>query len=268
MKVADFMSSPIYTVSSDRSVQYISEMMNELKIGSLVVKDYGNTVGIITSRDLRSSHPNRIAADAMTPNPISILQDKFAWDALETMEQHHIERLLVVNEEEEVIGIVTRDTLQMKLGQILDPLTGLYRAPFIQQIGEHLLNTHTYFQLLFIDLNRFGEINKVYGHPVGDDILIEYSDRLRSLTNGHDYICRYAGDEFVVITCRNKNETLHIAEALSELTVLHNVNVSASVGVVDPSLVPNFYALPFRELISKASLLSTSLKQVSALSKS
>lgn len=264
MKVADFMSSPVYTVSSERSIQYVSDMMNELEIGSLVVIDYGITVGIITSRDIRSSHPNRIVADAMTPNLISILPDQFAWDALETMEQHHIERLLVIHEEQ-VIGIVTRETLQIKLTQIVDPLTGLYRAPYIQQIGEHLLNHRQNFQLLFIDLNNFGEINKLYGHPVGDDILIEFSNRLRAVTNEQDYVCRYAGDEFVVITCRNENDAMRLGDSLSQPTVLQNVKVSASVGIANGHLVTDFFTQSFRELISKASLLSTSLKQSSPI---
>ncbi|CAM4286574.1 GGDEF domain-containing protein [Paenibacillus alkaliterrae] len=263
MKVKDFMASPVYTVSSERSVQYVSDLMNELKVGSLVVMDYGMTVGIITSRDIRSSHPNRIVADAMTPIPISTSPDQFAWDALETMEQHRIERLLVV-QEEQVLGIVTREALHIKLSQILDPLTGLYRAPYIQQIGEHFLNHRQYFELLFIDLNNFGKINKEYGHPMGDDILIEYSNRLRALTNERDYVCRYAGDEFVVITRSMENDAMRLADSLSQLTVLHNINMSASVGLANSRLVPDFFALSFRDLISKASLLSTSLKQSSA----
>lgn len=264
MKVAEFMASPVYTVSSDRSVQYVSDMMNELKIGSLVVKDYGITVGIITSRDIRSSHPNRIVADAMTPNPISITPDQFAWDAMKLMEQHLIERLPVIHEQQ-VIGIVTRETLQIKLNQIVDPLTGLYRAPYIQQIGEHLLNHRQCFQLLFIDLNNFGEINKSYGHPVGDDILLEFSNRLQAMTNEQDYICRYAGDEFVVITYRNENDTTRLANALSEPVVIQKAKVSASIGVINGYLAPDFFTQPFRELISQASLLSTFLKKSSAI---
>ncbi|MFC4770095.1 GGDEF domain-containing protein [Effusibacillus consociatus] len=262
MRVAEFMSSPVYTVSSERSVQYVSDMMNELKIGSLLVTDHGTIVGIITSRDLRSSHPNRIVADAMTPNPISILPDQFAWDALEKMEKHSIERLLVIHEEQ-AIGIVTRETLQIKLNQIVDPLTGMYRAPYIQQIGEHFLNRRQHFHLLFIDLNNFGEINKLYGHPVGDDFLVEFSNRLRTLTNEQDYVCRYAGDEFIVITCRNENDALQLGDSLSQPIVIQNVTLSASVGVVNGFLVPDFFSLSFRELISRASLLSTSLKQKS-----
>lgn len=240
MKIAEFMSSPVYTVSSERSVQYVSDMMNELKIGSLVVTDHGAIVGIITSRDIRASHPNRIVADAMTPNPISILPDQFAWDALETMEQNHIERLLVIHEDQ-VIGIVTRETLQIKLNQIVDPLTGMYRTPYIQHIGEHFLNRRQHFRLLFIDLNNFGEINKLHGHPVGDDFLVEFSNRLRTLTNEQDYVCRYAGDEFIVITCRNENDALQLEDALSQPVVIQNVTLSASVGVINGFLVPDFF---------------------------
>lgn len=262
MKVADFMSTPVYTVSSERSVQHVSDMMNELKIGSLIVLENGKTVGIITSRDIRSSHPNRIVADAMTPNPVSILPDDFAWDALVTMEQHHIERLPVIHEEQ-VVGIVTRETLQIKLNQIVDPLTGLYRAPYIQQIGEDLLDQRQSFHLLFIDLDNYGEINKLYGHPVGDDILVEYSNRLRAATDERDYLCRYAGDEFVVITCRNENDATRLGHAISQPTTIQNVKVSASVGIANDNLISDFFTQSFRELISKASLLSTALKQSS-----
>ncbi|TYA10588.1 CBS domain-containing protein [Paenibacillus faecis] len=262
MKVAEFMSSPVYTVSSERSVQYVSDMMNELKIGSLVVTDHGTIVGIVTSRDIRSSHPNRIVADAMTPDPISISPDQFAWDALVMMERHHIERLLVVHEDQ-VIGIVTREKLQIKLNQLVDPLTGLYRAPYIQHIGEHFLNRRQQFRLLFIDLNNFGEINKLHGHPVGDDFLVEFSNRLRALTNEQDYVCRYAGDEFIVITCRNEYDGLQLEDALSQPVVIQNVALSASMGVINGFLVPDFFSLSFRELINRASLLSTSLKQKS-----
>jgi diguanylate cyclase (GGDEF)-like protein len=259
MKVAEFMSSPVYTVSSERSVQYVSDMMNELKIGSLIVTDHGTIVGIITSRDIRSSHPNRIAADAMTPNPISISPDQFAWEALNKMEQHCIERLLIIHENQ-AIGIVTRESLQIKLSQIVDPLTGLYRAPYILHIGEHFLNSRQQFRLLFIDLNNFGEINKLHGHPVGDDFLVEFSDRLRTLSNEQDYVCRYAGDEFIIISCRNENDALQLEHALSQPIVIHNVTLSASVGVINGCLVPDFFSLSFRELISRASLLATSLK--------
>ncbi|WP_179136250.1 GGDEF domain-containing protein [Paenibacillus sp. 32352] len=180
----------------------------------------------------------------MTPDPISISPDQFAWDAIETMERNHIERLLVIHEDQ-VIGIVTRETLQIKLNQIVDPLTGLYRAPYIQHIGEHFLNRCQHFRLLFIDLNNFGEINKLYGHPVGDDFLVEFSNRLRTLTNEQDYVYRYAGDEFIVITCRNENDALQLEVALSHPVVIQNVTLSASAGVINGFLVPDFFRCLF-----------------------
>jgi diguanylate cyclase (GGDEF)-like protein len=234
--------------------------MNELKVGSLIVMDYGVTVGIITSRDIRSVHPNRIVADAMTMNPVRISQDEFAWDALDMMEESQIERLLV-QDGDQVTGTITKDRLLIKLGQLIDPLTGLYRAPYIQQIGEHLLKQFRYFQLFFIDINGFGEINKVHGHPFGDDIIIEFSKRLQLLSGEEDYVCRYAGDEFVMITCRLEEDSAPILKTLSQPSEIHNVQVSAAVGVVNPGIVPDFYSLPFRDLMSKASLISTSLKK-------
>ena len=69
MKVSEIMASSVYTVSSDKSVSYAAERMNEWKVGSLIVVDHGTVMGIITSRDVRSSHPNRIVADAMTTKP-------------------------------------------------------------------------------------------------------------------------------------------------------------------------------------------------------
>ncbi|TDF99432.1 GGDEF domain-containing protein [Paenibacillus piri] len=263
MKVREIMTSPIHTVTSERSVQYVSDIMSELKIGSLVVVDYGKTVGIITSRDIRSSHPNRIVADSMTPEPVSILQDQFVWEALDIMEKHCIERLLVIDGEQ-TIGIVTRETVQIKLSQILDPLTGLYRAPYIQHIGEYMLNQRQPFQLLFIDLNNFGEINKVYGHPVGDDIIVGFSNHLRSSSDDRDYVCRYAGDEFVIITTRNEHDTLALVNSVSNPAMIHNINISAAVGLVNISLVTDFFTYSLRELISHASLQSTSIKRYSA----
>jgi diguanylate cyclase (GGDEF)-like protein len=260
MKVAEIMSSPIYTVSSERSVNYASNLMNELKIGSLVVMDYGKTIGIITSSDVRSAHPNRIAADAMTPNPISISHDSFIWDALNLMLQYQIKRL-PVTKDEQIVGIVTRDTLKIKLSEWVDPLTGLYRAPYIHIIGEDLLKKRECFQLLFVDLNNFGMINKLFGHPVGDDVILGYVEKLKSLSEEGDYLCRYAGDEFVMITYRGQHSSSLLARMLSQSILINDIEVSAAVGLIDNTCDSEFFSLSFRDMVSRSSLMSTSVKQ-------
>ena len=53
--------------------------------------------------------------------------------------------------------------------------------------------------ILFIDLNKFKQINDVYGHKVGDAVLIEAAHRFKRSTRFSDQIYRYGGDEFVIL---------------------------------------------------------------------
>lgn len=55
------------------------------------------------------------------------------------------------------------------------------------------------FAVLFIDLDRFKQVNDRFGHDVGDKVLVEVGARLRRVTRDTDLVARYAGDEFVVL---------------------------------------------------------------------
>lgn len=260
MKVSEIMTSPVYTISSEKSVFDAAELMNKYNVGSLIVMDHDTVVGITTSRDVRSSHPNRIVADAMTPDPIAISSEIFIWDALKVMDRHRIERLLIM-EDNHLAGLVTREAIRMKLSEFLDPLTGLYRAPYIQSVGEELLKKKQPFHLLFIDLNNFGKINKRYGHPVGDDVILEFSRRIAApIREERDYLCRYAGDEFVLITLADEAEIDRYIRSITRSVVINNVPVSAAVGYVNGRKEPDFFSMSFRDILGKASLLSTSAK--------
>src|ERR1700682_1396947 len=84
-----------------------------------------------------------------------------------------------------------------------DALTDLpNRAAFV----EHLTRTINAakvnegpFAVLSIDLDRFKEVNAVFAHAVGDDVLRELSQQLRALA-GEAYLARLGGDEFTLIT--------------------------------------------------------------------
>jgi len=259
LKVEEVMTSPLQTVSSGKSVLHASDLMAEYRIGSLAVMDSGRIVGIITSRDVRAAHPNRIVADAMTPNPTVVAADCFAWKALAMMENGDIERL-IVTDGEQAIGMVTREAIVSRLAEWKDTMTQMYRSPYIHAIGEERLQKRLPFQLLFLDLNRFGEVNKLYGHPVGDDLIRGYAKKLKTLFGDDDYVCRYAGDEFAAITMRPDDDVREIIDSLSNPMSVGPASLTASVGWLNESMEPEFYRLSFRELVSKASLMSSRAK--------
>lgn len=85
----------------------------------------------------------------------------------------------------------------------LDDATGLYNARFLNvsldQAFEQLKNTGKSFAVMFLDVDHFKNVNDNYGHIVGTQLLLEMGDVLKREVRVGDTICRYGGDEFVLI---------------------------------------------------------------------
>jgi diguanylate cyclase (GGDEF)-like protein len=84
-----------------------------------------------------------------------------------------------------------------------DELTGLpNRAIFFDRLDRALADARikqTGVAVLFLDVDRFKQVNDTHGHPVGDAVLREFAARLRSVVRGSDTIARLGGDEFAMI---------------------------------------------------------------------
>ena len=75
--------------------------------------------------------------------------------------------------------------------------------------------SQTSFTLMFIDLDRFKEINDVFGHEVGDQVLLQVTQRLQELIRETDTLCRLGGDEFALLfPTLDKHNAYGRAEAL------------------------------------------------------
>ncbi len=84
-----------------------------------------------------------------------------------------------------------------------DSLTGLANRLLFREKLEHAVSRakrkQTLIAILFIDLDRFKQINDTLGHDVGDNLLIEVAGRLKKCVREEDSVARLGGDEFVVV---------------------------------------------------------------------
>lgn len=124
-----------------------------------------------------------------------------------------------------------------------DLLTGLPNRALIFEYAGHLLaaaaRNHSRGALLFIDLDRFKTVNDVYGHEVGDRLLKEVANRIRSCVRHEDLIGRLGGDEFVVVLpwlgrgYSAPTVAQHVIDALTRPFVIDGIelSISASIGI-------------------------------------
>lgn len=101
-----------------------------------------------------------------------------------------------------------------------DVLTGLSnRSLFSSRLLESIQlsqQTGDKLALLFLDLDRFKHVNDSYGHSMGDALLVEASNRLQSCISSEHLLCRFGGDEFVILlkNANSLDEINHLAERL------------------------------------------------------
>jgi diguanylate cyclase (GGDEF)-like protein len=83
-----------------------------------------------------------------------------------------------------------------------DPLTGVYNRRFLEGFLDREIARAQRFRrplsVLFIDVDRFKQINDQYGHQVGDSALQQIAQLLKAATREVDCLCRYGGEEFVL----------------------------------------------------------------------
>ena len=136
------------------------------------------------------------------------------------------------------------DYEQMYKLAIYDALTGLYNHRFFQdQMRINYETCKRYggnFSLIIIDIDKFKNFNDTYGHQVGDAVLRQVSQLLKSSLRKPDIICRYGGEEITIILPNTSNKNAHaLAEKLCKSVASHDfqvtkdltVNVTISLGV-------------------------------------
>lgn len=135
-----------------------------------------------------------------------------------------------------------RETMLLRQARI-DALTGLpNRFLFMEQLKKEIaqaLRVARKLAVLYIDLDRFKNINDSFGHTVGDKLLCEAGERLRQCVRESDTIARLGGDEFAIIINEldSAQHVITVAEqvidALAKPFVIHRHEniIAASIGI-------------------------------------
>ncbi len=122
-----------------------------------------------------------------------------------------------------------------------DPLTGLgNRKAFDEQLGQALLRAGSggsELALLYLDLDRFKEVNDRFGHDVGDALLKAVAERVRSTLRQPDKAYRLGGDEFaVLLEDSQENNPQRLAERLLAALVQPLALNGERIDFVTPSI--------------------------------
>jgi diguanylate cyclase (GGDEF)-like protein/hemerythrin-like metal-binding protein len=93
---------------------------------------------------------------------------------------------------------------------VQDELTGLYNRRYASIVLDRLWQERNRYggglSILMIDADHFKFVNDQHGHAVGDQVLRALADYLKGSVRRSDIVCRYGGDEFLVICPRNTYE--------------------------------------------------------------
>ncbi|MDX1537034.1 GGDEF domain-containing protein [Arsukibacterium sp.] len=118
--------------------------------------------------------------------------------------------------------------LFLRQHQLIDPLTQLYGAAYLQAVLQREIELHHSLQknlsLLVVDIDNFSQFNRHHGIAAGDSYLSQLSELLSNQLRHSDLVCRYAGDRFIALlpdTAEPQAQIMaqHLRQQLPQLAV-------------------------------------------------
>ncbi len=119
---------------------------------------------------------------------------------------------------------------QLKILSEMDQLTGLYNRRKIDELFTSC-QKGTYSTAILFDIDNFKRINDTYGHLVGDDILIELAKLVQQSVKETDYVIRWGGEEFLIMTSIRSNLAETLRKKISTHAFTNGIKISGSFGV-------------------------------------
>ena len=122
MKVKEIMSSPCEKIDSSSSICEASELMRSSDVGVLPVEKSGRIVGIVTDRDIvvrgiaQHLNPEKTSISKVMSSDVTwCYEDDDVEDVVKKLEEKQIHRLLVLNSDEQPVGILSLSDIAVKM---------------------------------------------------------------------------------------------------------------------------------------------------------
>ncbi len=213
LPISSYMSSPVETIHKNSSVKEALDFLKQRHYKRvIVVDDNGKILGTISQKEL-----------------ISLSYSKWAM----LIREHH-EELCQINDS------LLHKCKRYEVMASTDNLTGLYNRNKFEELFsssyQTMIERENSMSLIILDIDDFKKVNDIFGHNVGDDVLIKISQELQNILRSIDMVCRWGGEEFaVLLPATESKDAIYLAEKLRshiEKLKIDKVNtITASFGV-------------------------------------
>jgi len=219
--VADVMRATTLFLTSRDTAATAAKLLAQHGLLALPVLEENRVLGLVTPASLLTAPPYRLVTDVMTARgltpatPALPLSQAYALMAGQRVD------VLPVIDEGKIVGEISSTAILRVQGQQTDPLTGLPFSTAARAWAVAALERGQEVTILFLDLDNFGAVNKTFGHVAGDNILCTVAQLLSGLINVQtDVLCRYGGDEFVIVTTRRAADARALMRRIEEAVVV------------------------------------------------
>jgi len=185
------------------SAEYFQTKANEVKELLLVIAQTAQSMG---ERDQRySSHFGELTAKLRTIADLDDLTEvraslvKQAAELKTYVEQMRKESQDSVSRLKSEVSTYESKLKAAEQLAALDALTGIANRRSIEDRVAWRIEHQEAFCIAILDLNQFKQINDTHGHLAGDNLLVQFSEELRSNIRSTDLVGRWGGDEFIVV---------------------------------------------------------------------
>ncbi|WP_051145045.1 diguanylate cyclase [Thiomicrorhabdus sp. Kp2] len=209
------MSKPVETINANMSIKAALRFIQEKHFkGVVVVSEEGELQGIVTQNELIS----------LSYSNWAVIMRKFQSELQEI-------NTLLEQKSKPYEGLAAKDPLTKLYNRY--KFTEIFTSEFVSMKGRE-----NEMSLIMLDIDFFKKINDQFGHNMGDKVLIDVAQVLDKNQRQTDVICRWGGEEFLILLpSAGLEKTCIIAETLrtkiKQITLLPGHTVTASFGVTE-----------------------------------